>query len=204
MSENKTATLETDDENDTLSMLKDPLASHETPESACATVTDETVNIDIEYGIPNTEYLNAEFDVETRVVNEFAHFESYKNSSGQQTYTRYNATKIRVLYRVDDEWLYGTPKTDPSVRQKAAYPQSDLEADNHLPTQVDGITSRNVASRGRGNDTFTEDRYKVTREFVERVDEAYVLQWDEKYESGRKGSHTKRSNETAYKLVVEE
>lgn len=143
-------------------------------------------------------------DVEERPVNQYASFECYYNGETTSTYERHTATRIRLLYRVGDDWHYGEPKVPLSTWDKAGYPQSNLDPDGHLPTQVDGVTRRRVASRSNPRDSFKKARFKVTRSFLERVDEAYVLEWDEKHEAGRNGSYTSKSNETAYKLVLEE
>jgi len=204
MSENKIATLEANDGNDDLAMLENPIGLDPSPESARVEISNKTIQVYIRRQHPGADGFDVEFDIETQTVNEYAHFQSYKKSKGQSTYEFYQATKIMVLFRVDNGWCYGEPETSPHIRQKAGYPGSNLNPDSHLPTQVDGIASQNVASRGRRNDKFTKDRYKVTKRFVERVNEAYVLEWDEKHEAGRNGSYTKQTNETAYRLVAEE
>lgn len=204
ISENEIATLEANDGNGELQMLKDPMGLGPSPGSARVEIGDETVRVQIGHEHPHANGFDVEFDIETRTVNEFAHFQSYKNSEAMSTYERYNATKVMVLFRTNDKWFYGEPKIDPGIQQKARYPQSDHDPDSHFKTQHDGITRKNVSSHGRSGDTFSKDRYKVTKHFVERVDEVYVLKWDEKHEAGRNGSYTKQSNEIAYKLVVEE
>lgn len=197
--------LKEDDGND-LKMLDtaDGHPDEPNPDQATVQIGSDTVQVQLEYEHPGIDGFDVEFDVETRSVNQFARFETYKNSESKSTYDRYNARKIGLLYREGDEWYYGVPEASHATRDKARYPQSDLDPDGHLPTQVDGVTERKIAHRSNRRDGFQKYRYKVTREFVEQVDEAFVLEWKEKHEAGREGSYTRQSETVAHKLALED
>ena len=185
-----------------LQMLETPeFSSEPNPDVARAEVDSETVRISLQWAVPSASDFDIECSVEERRVNQFAHFESYRNAESKSTYSRSNATQIRILFRDHDTWYFGEPQTSHTVRDKANYTQSSLDPDDHLPTQVDGISSRQITHRSNPRDSFQKYRYKVTREFVERVDEAYVIEYDKKSESGLKGGYTRYKNATAYKLV---
>jgi hypothetical protein len=201
MAQNTTA-----DDGTDLKMLEtaDGYPDEPNPDQATVQIGSGTVRVQLEYDHPGIDGFDVEFDVETRDVNQFARFETYKNSESKSTYDRYNARKIGLLYREDGEWYYGVPEVSHATRDKARYPQSDLDPDGHLPTQVDGVTERKIAHRSNRRDGFQKYRYKVTREFVEQVDEAYVLEWEEKHEAGREGSYTSQSQTVAHKLELED
>ena len=170
------------------------------PDEATVQVTGDTVRIQIKYDDPLIDNFAVECDVETRFVNKFARFTTYCNSEHKSTYDRYVAKRIAVLYREDGEWHYRVPRTPYEVINKAQYPQSDLDPDGHLPTQVDGVTKSQIAD----SDGVRKHQYKVTREFIKQVDTAFVLEWEEQHEAGREGAYTNRSQTVAYKLEREE
>lgn len=174
------------------------------PDDVALSVEDGQVRLTLAYDQPGVPDFELEAKIETRTVNQFARFESYKNGECGNTHERYTATRVYVLFRDGNEWHYGEPLTPPATHDKARYPQSELDPDGHLPTTVDGITRNQVKSISNRRDVFKKARLKVTREFVESVDEAYVLEWDVKHESGRNGSYTSKSNATAYQLEVED
>lgn len=177
------------------------LPSAPNPTRATVEIGADTVRVQLNYDHPGDDF-DVEFEVDTRCVNKFAHFEAYKNSESKSTYDRYNAQKIHLLYQENGEWYYGAPETPHTVYDKAKHPQTELDADSHLPTQIDDVTKRKITHRSNPRDGFEKYRYKITREFVERVDDAYVLEWIEKHEAGREGSYTNQSQTVAYKLTT--
>lgn len=174
-----------------------------TADVAEAEVSDGTVTITLEWHTPGVDGFEVTFDIEERSVNQYAHFETWKNGEVKSTYDRYNAEKMRLLFRDGDSWHFGKPQVPMAVKSKAGRPQSELKPDGHHPTQVDGITARSVASRSNPRDSFHKTRFKVLREFVESVDEAYVLTYREKHEAGREGAYTRQSETVAHKLTID-
>lgn len=141
-----------------------------------------------------------DFQVTDKKVNQYSLFESFANWERKSpAYFRKNSVQIRLIYRSDGEWYFSELDADPSS------PPRERKNSEYVTTVVDGIDVNQIASRGGGRKSgFSKRRLKITRGFVDRVDEPYIIEYQMKVKEGKKGRSRTLKNKTAYRLIPEE
>lgn len=171
------------------------------PDAAWVEFGDGSIRVVHEYDYPGDNGMDVEFEVREREVNQFAHYTSWRNGESSTSYERENKLMFALIWREDGEWFYASP-TYGDARQRATHPESELNPDLHLPTQIDGVTQRLVESMSTRRNWYKKFRYKVKREFVERVDTAYALKWKVRRSADRNGSSRSTKECVAERLVT--
>jgi hypothetical protein len=151
---------------------------------------------------PDVEPSVDDFTIVERTMNQYSMFESYHNGKSGQSHSRYNAKRIRALWRDESGWNFADPRPLSSELAAASSHRTGTNVSKLLRTSVTGIESKQRKNRSTNQDTYREFGYRVYPKYVTQSGEAFILEWDEKHRSSVEGESTTRSNKKAYRMCL--
>lgn len=141
----------------------------------------------------------SEHPIEDKGINQYTLIERFSRSRSGTLSSESVTERILALYRDGDGWTISSVVELP-------YPQTKTSANSDYgQTNVDGIVVKEIFSTpgGRGHESRSKKRYKISREFVESHDEAFIILWRTEKGGSADGSYNRMVDEKALRLTAE-
>ena len=172
----------------------------EPPEVAEVVFHPNYVDLSLEWPTTRRPTFRCQFDIQRELLNSPCYFASFREVAFQSSEVGMLVKKVCLLYREGGKWTLYTPDSEALLKRTASC-KNDLTVNEYVSTQVPGVRCRVVPMPSTSDLSYSH--YRIDPDFTEYAEQAYVLQYLEKYPNGldEDGVPLSRLDATAYELL---